>query len=161
MTPGTHDPQLRSLVDDLLTRSALLIDRDDLDGWLDCFEAESRYVVIPRDNRDRGFPAALIHCDNKARLIDRVACLCHANKFNPHYDRHIVGAGCIHAVTDGIATVESSFMIVQTTLTGVSTLFCAGGYEDRIRVTGSTAKFVERVAVIDTFSVPTLLATPV
>ena len=158
---AVYDPQLRGMVDHLLTRSVLLIDRDDLDGWLDCFEAESRYVVMPRDNRERGFPAALIHCDNKDRLRDRVVCLRHANKFNPHYDRHIVGAGNIHTVVDGVATVESSFMIVQTTLTGVSTLFCAGGYEDRIRVTGAEAKFVERIAVLDTFSVPTLLATPV
>ena len=158
---AVYGPQLRGMVDHLLTRSALLIDRDDLDGWLDCFEAESRYVVMPRDNRERGFPAALIHCDNKARLRDRVVCLRYANKFNPHHDRHIVGAGHIHAVVDGIASVESSFMIVQTTLTGVSTLFCAGGYEDRIRVTGAEAKFVERIAVLDTFSVPTLLATPV
>jgi anthranilate 1,2-dioxygenase small subunit len=159
--PAVHDPQLRGRVDDLLTRSALLLDRNDLEGWLDCFDAESRYVVMPRDNRDRGYPAALIHCDNKARLRDRIACLRHANKFNPHYDRHIVGAGHIHSVADGIAVVESSFMVVQTTLTGVSTLFCAGGYEDRVRITGPAAKFVERIAVVDSFSVPTLLATPV
>ena len=157
----TADPMVRSLVDDLLTRSALLIDRDDLDGWLDCFEDESRYIVMPRDNRERGWPAALIHCDNKDRLRDRIVCLRHANKFNPHYDRHIVSAGHISAVADGIASVVSSFMVVQTTLTGVSTLFCAGGYEDRVRITGPAAKFVERIAVVDSFSVPTLLATPV
>ncbi len=116
---------------------------------------------MPRDNRERGWPAALIHCDNKERLRDRIACLRHANKFNPHYDRHIVSAGHISAVADGIASVESSFMVVQTTKTGVSTLFCAGCYEDRIRVSGPTAKVIERLAVLDTFSVPTLLATPV
>jgi len=155
------DPLVRGLVDDLLTRSAMLIDRDDLDGWLDCFEAESRYIVMPRDNRDRGFPAALIHCDNKVRLRDRIVCLRHANKFNPHYDRHIVSAGHIRSVADGIAAVELSFLVAQTTKTGVSSLFCAGLYEDRIRVAGPSAKFVERLAVLDTFSVPTLLATPV
>jgi anthranilate 1,2-dioxygenase small subunit len=159
--PVVLDPHVRCLVDDLLTRSALLIDRNDLEGWLDCFEAESRYVVMPRDNRDRGFPAALIHCDSKARLRDRIVCLRHANKFNPHYERHIVSAGHVHSVVEGVATVESSFMVVQTTLSGVSTLFCAGGYEDRIRITGAVATFAERIAVVDSFSVPTLLATPV
>jgi anthranilate 1,2-dioxygenase small subunit len=94
-------------------------------------------------------------------LHDRIVCLRHANKFNPHYERHIVSAGHIHSVEEGIAAVESSFMVVQTTLSGVSTLFCAGGYEDRIRITGAAATFVERIAVIDSFSVPTLLATPV
>jgi 3-phenylpropionate/cinnamic acid dioxygenase small subunit len=50
-----HDPHVRYLVDGLLTRSALLIDRNDLEGWLDCFEAESRYVGMPRDNAIAAF----------------------------------------------------------------------------------------------------------
>ena len=64
-------------------------------------------------------------------------------------------------VADGVATVETNFLVVQTNKTGESRLFCAGCYEDRIRVRGDTAKFAERIAVLDTFSVPTLLATPV
>ena len=154
------DGGTRALVDDLITTSARFIDRDEIEAWLDCFEDDGRYVVIPRENHARGYPVALIHCDNKARLKDRVACLRHANKFNPHHDRHVVGAACILGLADGVATVESSFMVVQTTETGVSRLFCAGSYEDRIRVSRDRARFVERIVVLDSFSVPTLLATP-
>lgn len=152
---------IKAVIDELIVASAMLIDRDDLDGWLSRFEDDSRYIVTSRENRDLGLPAALIHCDSKASLVDRIAALRHANKFNPHYDRHIMGGSLITEVAGDLASVESNFMIVQSTKTGQSRLFCAGCYYDRIRVAGASARFVERVAVLDTFSVPTLLATPV
>jgi anthranilate 1,2-dioxygenase small subunit len=152
---------IQPMVDRLLTHSAMFIDRDDLDAWLDCFEEESKYIVLPRENRILGLPVGIIHCDSKASLKDRILCLRHANKFNAHFDRHIVGSGCVMSLDGDVATVESNFMVVQTTKTGESRLFCAGCYEDRIRISDRAAKFVERIAVLDTFSVPTLLATPV
>ncbi len=153
---------VKSVIDEFIVSTAMLIDRDDLDGWLDRFEDDSRYIVTSRENRELGLPAALIHCDSKASLKDRIVALRHANKFNPHYDRHIMGGSVIMSVTDdNIASVESNFMIVQSTKAGQSRLFCAGCYYDRIRVSNASARFVERVAVLDTFSVPTLLATPV
>ncbi len=155
------DPSVREQVEQLVLDSALFIDRDELDAWVDCFEPEGRYVIMPRENRILGHPVGVIHCDNRARIQDRVVCLRHANKYNPHFDRHILSASRINGFDDGVAEVETNFMVVQTTKTGESRLFCAGGYEDRIRVNGGTAKFAERIVILDTFSVPTLLATPV
>ena len=153
---------IKAVIDDFIVSSAMLIDRDDLDAWLERFEDAACYIVTSRENRSLGLPAALIHCDSKASLKDRLVALRHANKFNPHYDRHIMGGSIITSVTDdNIAAVESNFMIVQSTKTGQSRLFCAGCYYDRIRVSGASARFVERIAVLDTFAVPTLLATPV
>ena len=155
------DPAVREQVERLVVDSAMFIDRDELDAWVDCFEPEGRYIVMPRENRILGYPVGIIHCDNRARIEDRIVCLRHANKYNPHFDRHILSASRINAVHDGGADAETNFLVVQTTKTGESRLFCAGCYEDRIRVRGDTAKFTERIAVLDTFSVPTLLATPV
>ena len=155
------DPAVREQVARLVVDSAMFIDRDELDAWVDCFEPEGRYIVMPRENRILGLPVGIIHCDNRARIEDRIVCLRHANKYTPHFDRHIISASRINAVADGVAEVETNFLVVQTTKTGESRLFCAGCYEDRIRLRGDTAKFAERIAVLDTFSVPTLLATPV
>lgn len=155
------DSTIRSRVDELLITSAMFIDRDQLEAWLDCFETDSKYIVTSRENQALGLPVAIIHCDSKASIKDRIVCLRHANKFNPHFDRHIVGGACIMSVDDGIASVESNFIVVQTTKTGQSRLFCAGFYQDRIRLSAPQPKFVERIVVLDTFSVPTLMATPV
>ena len=149
------------LVDRLILDSAMLIDREEFEAWTECFAEESSYMVIPRENRVQGLPAAIIRCDSKAILKDRIAVLRHANKYNPHYDKHFVNGARILSVADDIVSAETNFMIVQTSKTGVSRLFCVGCYEDRIRIADGTAKFVERVAVLDTFSIQPLVATPV
>ena len=155
------DAAVREHVERLVLDAAMFIDRDELDAWVDCFETDGRYIVMPRENRILGHPVGIIHCENRARIEDRIVCLRQANKYNPHFDRHILSASRINAVAHGVAEVETNFLVVQTTKTGESRLFCAGCYEDRIRIRGDTAKFAERIAVLDTFSVPTLLATPV
>ena len=151
----------RALVEQLLADSAMFLDKDELEAWLDCFAEESKYFVIPRENREQNLPAAIISCPSKAILKDRIAVLRHANKFNPHYDCHILSGPRVARVTKGVAAVETNFMVIQSTKTGTSKLFCAGRYEDLIDVSGERAAFVERIAIIDTFAVPTLLATPV
>lgn len=155
------DPSVKERVEKLVVDSAMFIDRDELDAWMDCFEPDGRYIVLPRENRLLNLPVGIIHCENRARIEDRIVCLRHANKFNPHFDRHIVSLPRILSVEGDVARVETNFMVVQTSKTGESRLFCAGVYEDRIRVNGHPAKFVERIAVVDTFTVPTLMATPV
>ncbi len=157
------DSGVKERIERLIVDSAMFIDRDELDAWMDCFEQDARYIVMPRENRNLRLPVGIIHCENKARIEDRILCLRHANKYNPHFDRHIVSLPRVLSMEDGIASVETNFMIVQTNKTGESRLFCVGVYEDKIRVgkEKEAAKFVERIAVLDTFSVPTMLATPV
>ena len=59
--------------------------------WLDLFAAECRYQIVPRENFDRGLPAALVFCDSRAMLEDRIRALREANKYNIHTDRHVIG----------------------------------------------------------------------
>jgi anthranilate 1,2-dioxygenase small subunit len=147
-------------VEDFILRNALMIDNGQFDDWLGCFADESRYIVIPRENKVRGLPGALMHCENKARLIDRITSLRVANKINPHSDRHILSGSLITDISGDIASVQSSFLVVQTNLYGASTLFCAGCYEDKIRLADDDEKLVERLVIVDSFSIPTMLATP-
>ena len=147
-------------VEDFILRNALMIDNGQFDDWLGCFADEFRYIVIPRENKVRGLPGALMHCENKARLIDRITSLRVANKINPHSDRHILSGSLITDMSGDIASVQSSFLVVQTNLYGASMLFCAGCYEDKIRLADDDEKLVERLVIVDSFSIPTMLATP-
>jgi anthranilate 1,2-dioxygenase small subunit len=153
--------ELQARVADFVARSALKLDRDDLDGWLEDFNDSGRYVVLPRENQDRGYALGVMYCDTKAILLDRVSVLRNANKFNPHYDRHIVGATLLNSIDAdaNTATATTSFSVVQTTLEGISTLFVSGSYEDKISTDGALS-ILERIVVLDTFSVPNCLATP-
>lgn len=154
-----NDLKLRLDVSDFVLGSALALDRNDFDAWLGMFDEDTRYVVMPRDNEEQGYPIGVMHCGSKNVLKDRIAVLLHASKFNPHYDRHIVGGTCIKSRDGDVLSTTTNFMVVQTTLTGSSQLFCCGAYEDRIRV-GEPLRLVERIVMLDTFSVPNCLATP-
>jgi 3-phenylpropionate/cinnamic acid dioxygenase small subunit len=113
---------LKMRIENFVLRSALVIDDGLLDEWLDCFEDSSRYIVIPRENRIRGLPGGLMHCENKARLADRITSLRHANKVNPHFDRHIMGGALITSVDNDVVAAQSNFLVVQTDLSGSSKL---------------------------------------
>jgi anthranilate 1,2-dioxygenase small subunit len=156
---NTVNLELQARVADFVARGAMKLDRDDLDGWLEGFADEGRYVVLPRENQERGYQVGVMYCNTKAILLDRVSVLRNANKFNPHYDRHVIGATVVNEVRENVAIASTPFTVVQTTLEGVSSLFVSGVYEDRIRV-GENISILERIVVLDTFSVPNCLATP-
>jgi anthranilate 1,2-dioxygenase small subunit len=153
------DVQLRLDIADFILASATALDRCDYDTWLDLFAAETRYVVMPRENLELDLPIGVMHCSSKDSLADRISVLIHASKFNPHYDRHIVGGTAIRERSEYEVRTATNFMVVQTTLTGVSKLFCSGEYEDRILL-GEQMKIADRRVILDTFSVPNCLATP-
>jgi anthranilate 1,2-dioxygenase small subunit len=134
-----------------------LIDAAKFDEWLDLFAAECRYQIIPRENFDRGFPAALVFCDSRAMLEDRIRALREANKYNIHTDRHLIGLPRI--LDDGLA-VEAPFAVYQTDQEGETCLFATGLYRDQFEPVGRHLKIRDKLILLDTFAVPSLLATP-
>ncbi|NML47863.1 SnoaL-like domain-containing protein [Ramlibacter sp. G-1-2-2] len=154
-----NEMELQFAVNRFVQKGAMLLDRDRLEEWADAFDAGAKYVVLPRDNKELGYGIGLMHCASKAALQDRISVLRHANKFNPHWDRHILGGTDVVAREGDTVVAHTSFMVVQTTLNGVSELYCAGCYEDRIRL-GERLSLADRVVVLDTFSVKNCMATP-
>lgn len=147
----------RAAVCDLLAEYGALIDRAQFDKWLDLFTQECRYQVMPRENHDRGLPAALIFCDSRAVLEDRIRALREANKYNIHTDRHIIGLPRI--LEDGLR-VEAPFAVYQTDQEGETRLFATGLYCDHLEPAGGRLKIRDKLILLDTFAVPSLLATP-
>jgi anthranilate 1,2-dioxygenase small subunit len=147
----------RAAVWDLLAEYGALIDTAKLDEWLDLFAEECRYQIVPRENFDRGLPAALVFCDSRAMLEDRIRALREANKYNIHTDRHVIGLPRI--LGDGLI-VEAPFAVYQTDQEGESRLFATGLYRDRLESFGPYLKIRDKLVLLDTFAVPSLLATP-
>jgi anthranilate 1,2-dioxygenase small subunit len=142
---------------DLFAEYGALIDMAKFDEWLDLFAEECRYQIVPRENFDRGLPAALVFCDSRAMLEDRIRALREANKYNIHIDRHVIGLPRI--LDDGVAA-EAPFAVYQTDQEGETRLFATGLYRDRLAPVGRRLKIRDKLILLDTFAVPTLLATP-
>jgi anthranilate 1,2-dioxygenase small subunit len=147
----------RGAICDLLAEYGALIDMAKFDEWLDLFAEECRYQIVPRENFDRGLPAALVFCDSRAMLEDRIRALREANKYNIHTDRHLIGLPRIFE--DGLA-LEAPFTVFQTDQEGETRLFATGLYRDRLEPFGQRLKIRDKLILLDTFAVPSLLATP-
>jgi anthranilate 1,2-dioxygenase small subunit len=150
----------RSALIDLFARYGALIDAARYDDWLTLFAAECRYQVLPRENFERGLPAALIFCDTRAVLEDRVRALLEANKYNIHSDRHLIGLPHVVAEEGGEIAVEAPFTVFQTDQEGESRLFATGLYRDRVIRSRGTLLIRDKFVLLDTFAIPSLLATP-
>ena len=147
----------RAAICDLLAEYGALIDMAKFGEWLDLFAGECRYQIVPRENFDRGLPAALVFCDSRAMLEDRIRALREANKYNIHTDRHVIG---LPRYVDDELTVEAPFAIYQTDQEGETRLFATGLYRDRLEISERRLKIRDKLVLLDTFAVPTLLATP-
>lgn len=152
---------IRFAVGDLLAEAVNLLDEDALERWVECFTEDASYRVLSRENVERGLPLPLFRCDNKNMIRDRVLSLRKANVTNPHRDRHVLGQARLLEDSDGTIRAQSSYALYQTSMEGVTRLFSAGAYRDRIRSENGGVRLLERVVIVDMFSVPTMLSTPI
>jgi anthranilate 1,2-dioxygenase small subunit len=143
---------------DLLAEYGALLDAAEYDAWLGLFAGQCRYRIMPRENHERGLPAGLILCDSRAMLEDRIMALREANKYNIHSDRHLIGLPRITSA-DGLM-IEAPFAVYQTDQDGATRLFATGLYLDRLKTAEDGLKIADKLVLLDSFAVPTLLATP-
>jgi anthranilate 1,2-dioxygenase small subunit len=150
----------RFVLSDLFATYGALIDSVDFDAWLDLFAQTCSYHIVPRENYEKGLPAALVFCDCRALLEDRIRALREANKYNIHTDRHLIGLPRVTGNQMDEALVEAPFAVYQTDQDGETRLFATGLYRDRITFEVGKLKFRDKLILLDTFAVPSLLATP-
>src|SRR5579863_4951829 len=129
---------------DLYAAYGLLTDAGDWDAWLDLFAAQCRYQIMRRENADLGLPAGLIFCDSRAVLEDRIMALREANKYNIHWDRHVIGLPRVLGNAGSEIAVEAPYAVYQSDQEGGSRLFSTGLYRDRIIEEGNGLKFRDK-----------------
>ena len=145
---------------DLFASYGALIDAAEFDAWLAFFAATCSYHIVPRENYERGLPAGLVYCDSRAMLEDRIRALLEANKYNIHSDRHLIGLPRLIGKEGDARLVEAPFAVYQADQEGETRLFATGLYRDRIVVEADGFKIRDKLVLLDTFAVPSLLATP-
>jgi len=157
------DAVLQFAVENLLARYVHAIDDDRLEDWPGFFTEQGRYRITTAENYERGLPLSIIYADSRAMLADRVSALRHANIYEAQRYRHTVSSTLVERVDAHTARATSNFHVVRIMRTGESMLFASGRYLDRIHLAGEggQAMFEERIVVLDSRAVDTLLAIPV
>jgi 3-phenylpropionate/cinnamic acid dioxygenase small subunit len=156
------DIELQLTVENLLARYAHAIDDDRLEAWPDFFVEHARYRITTAENHERGLPLSLVYADSRAMLRDRVNALRHANVYEAQRYRHLISSVLVERIDEHTAHAVSAFQLVRIMPSGETMLFACGRYLDRIRLAGDAglAQFEERIVVIDSRRVDTLMAIP-
>ena len=156
--------EIRFAVEDLLHAYAHCIDSDNLEEWPSFFTEDCLYKVIPRENTDQGLPIAVMYCDSQGMLRDRVVAHRKANLYAPHFYRHLVSNIRITGQQNGVIAAHSHYVVFRTLADplqyGTTEVYSTGEYRDKIVVAPGRSKFTEKIVIVDTCRISSLLVTP-
>ena len=147
-------------VEDLLARYVHTIDDDRLEEWPDLFAAECSYNILPARNREAGMPIGYMYCASQGMLRDRVTALRKANIYEPQRYRHMLGAVRMLGTEAGAVCVQSSVTVTRIMESGDLTLFSTGKYLDRVVVENGQPRFREKLVILDSECLDSLLVIP-
>lgn len=157
----TEDLTLRLRIETLFADYVHCIDDDRLEEWPDFFTKDGLYRITSRENLALGMPVSLVYCDGRGMMADRISALRTANIYEPHSYNHSVSAlRILSMAADGIRT-QSNFAVFRTMADGAMSLFNCGRYLDRIIEEDGALKLAERLVVLESRRVDTLLVIPI
>ena len=153
--------RLRLELEDLFAAYAACLDDGELERWPEFFTDDCRYEIIPRENFERGLPLAVLRCESKAMLADRVVTIRQTQMFAPRALRHLVSGVRIVGIEGGIVRAHANYAVLQTLSDEHTTIFNAGRYLDRVVRSDGVLKLAERLCVYDSVLVPGSLVYPI
>ena len=161
--PGLDALLLHHEVDKFNTAYAAALDEQRLADWVEMFTADAFYIVISRENADKGLPVGLIYCDSKGMIYDRAFALEKAAMFAPRYLRHIIGnLQILGEDQDGAIRARSNYVVIQVLYDRPDAkLHQVGVYHDVFRRVDGVLKLAERRCVYDNLLVDNALCLPV
>ncbi len=168
LDPSANDRRIEALllhkeIEDFNTAYAAALDEQRLDDWAEMFTDDAFYVVISRENADRGLPVGLIYCENKGMIQDRAFALKNTEMFAPRYLRHIVGnLQVLGEEPNGDIRARANYVVVQVLFDRPDArLHQVGVYHDVFRRVGDRLKLAARRCVYDNLLVDNALCLPV
>jgi anthranilate 1,2-dioxygenase small subunit len=151
----------RNAVADLLADYAAHLDSENYQAWLDLFDEPCSYRILTRENVQQNLPAALVLCETKKALTDRIVALLKASQYSPYRSRHVLGPMRLTGRDGAMARVEASYALYHTDIQGRPELFSVGSYADRVIIADGAARFRDKTVIVDSFSIPDFLAKPI
>jgi anthranilate 1,2-dioxygenase small subunit len=154
---------LRHDIDDFNAAYAAALDEQRLSDWAEMFTDDAFYVVISRENADRGLPVGLIYCDSKKMIHDRAFALEKTTMFAPRYLRHIIGnLQVLPLDQEGAIRARANYVLIQVLYDRPEAkLHQVGAYHDVFRRVDGVLKLAERRCIYDSLLVDNALCLPV
>ncbi len=145
---------------DLYSDYALCLDERRFEDWPGFFSESCHYEVQSRENRDLGLPGALIFCDSRGAVEDRVTVLRDTLTYPFLHIRHLIANVRVHNSGDGAFETSASYLVLHSTEEGETRIYSTGKYEDEIVFEADRPRFRRKIVIADTFAIDNLLAVP-
>jgi anthranilate 1,2-dioxygenase small subunit len=154
--------ELRFAIEEFNAEYCAVLDSGEIEQWPDFFTEDAIYRITARENADAGMLVGLVYAEGRGMLQDRAVSIARTQMFAPRTNLHLTGNVRVLAQKDdGEFSAQSTFMLLQTLVDGVTTLHLAGRYFDRFVRQGNRLLLRERQAVYDTTMIATDLVYPV
>jgi 3-phenylpropionate/cinnamic acid dioxygenase small subunit len=172
---GDMDASVRDEIADLYAAYVDCLDNGELEQWPEFFTDACLYKIIPRENFERGLPLALVLCESKGMLRDRVEALRRTSVYAPRALRHLVSSLRITPIgrpgpniaapesavpEEAVIRVQANYAVFQTLVDEPTQVFNVGRYIDQMVRQGGQLKFREKLCVFDSVLVPGSLIYP-
>jgi anthranilate 1,2-dioxygenase small subunit len=152
---------LRLRVEALYAEYGQAIDDDRLEEWPEFFVDGGKYRVTTRENHGSGLALAMMYCDGRGMMSDRISALRLANIYEPHVYCHLISCVRIIDCPPGEIRAQANFTVIRTMQEGDQTIYACGRTYDRIVATDERLLFKDRLVVLDSRQVDTLLVIPI
>jgi 3-phenylpropionate/cinnamic acid dioxygenase small subunit len=168
-------PEVRDAVEDLYAEYVDLLDTGEFERWAELFTDDCLYLVIAKENHDRGLPLGLIRCESRGMLDDRVQAIRRLSMYAPRVVRHLVGnlrvrpfaadrgdaAETTTARVVGGFEVSANYAVFQTLHDADTTVLSTGRYVDLVVPRDGALAFARKLCVYDNPLVPNSLVQPI
>ena len=151
---------LRLEIEELYAAYAECLDDGEIERWPELFTEDGLYKIVPRDNYERNLPLALMLCESRGMLHDRVEALQRSSVYAPRSLRHIVSSLRLKEQSSGLTRCAANYAVFETPLDELTRVFAVGRYLDVIVRVDGALRFRERICILDSVVVPGSLVYP-
>jgi len=154
------DTERQRALEALYDQYAERLDDGPLDTWPDLFMEDCDYRVIPRDNFDEGLPVAIIRCESRGMLMDRVRSVQETIMYEPRYLRHQITNIRGTARPDGGIDTVANYLVVEVLPDRLPQILSVGRYLGEVAEAEGTLLFARMQVVYDSVLVPNSIVYP-
>lgn len=156
------DIPLQMELEALYTRCAEAIDDGPLEDWPEFFAEQCLYLIIPRENVELGLPLAIMRCESRDMLRDRVTAIKETMLYEPRNLRHHVTNLRVRDRTERTVEASANFSVIEVLPEALPRILMCGRYRDKLQLEDDGWwRFVERQCIYDSNLVPNSVIYPV
>lgn len=138
------------------------LDDGPLQEWPALFCEQCMYQLTPRDNFERGLPLAIIRCESRGMLEDRVRAVQETVMHEPRYLRHHITNIRIGEISESTVSVSANYSVIEVLHDELPHILSVGRYIDIVeRQADGELLFKVKQCVYDSVLVPNTIVYPV